>query len=175
MTADHLTPFARAMLDEEVRYERKRRRTQDEEADKGACPPPGEQARRVVRVENPDGSYREFARRPPPDTPFRWRLRTAWMRTSWDLSNGRFIRRPLRHRLPPAPFRSNQHERQDEFRKWLHAAFASRYKGRPLWRRKAPTFWWGSFARMRVPASRGMVELNREFHRMLAEKEDEEC
>jgi hypothetical protein len=62
----------------------------------------------------------------------------------------------------------------DEFRKWMRAAWLPRYKGRPPRRRKAPTYWWGEFARMRIPASRGMAELNREADRMRSEEDEGE-
>jgi hypothetical protein len=171
MAADHLTPFARAVLDEEVRWER--RRTRDDRPEERALPPRGRDGRRVLRVGLPDGSVRDFTT-PPPDTPFRLRLKAARMRASWDLLGGRFVRRPLRHRLPPKPFRSKHRERQDEHLQWMLATFVPRHRGQPPRLRKAPSFWWGSFARMRVPASRGMAELNREFHRMLTD-EDKEC
>ena len=125
----------------------------------------------MIRVGNPDGSHRDFAI-PPPDTPFRLRVRAARMRASWDLLNGRFVRRPLRHRLPPEPFVSKQHERRNEFLHRLRTLSGPRRPRRPR-PRKAPPYWWGEFAKMRVPASRGMAALNREFHRMLREGEED--
>ena len=125
----------------------------------------------MIRVENHDGSHRDFAS-PPPDTPFRLRVRATRMRASWDLLNGRFVRRPLGHRLPPEPFVSKQRERRDEFLRWLRTLSGPRRPRRPP-PRKAPTYWWGEFAKMRVPASRGLAALNREFHRMLREGEED--
>lgn len=92
----------------------------------------------MIRVENPDRSCQEFTKRPPRDTAFRWRLRAARMCARWDLLNGRFVRRPLRHRLPPEPFRSKQHERMDEFRRWLRAAWLPRHStGKSSGRKRA--------------------------------------
>ncbi|TDH58318.1 hypothetical protein E2C06_33190 [Dankookia rubra] len=170
MTGDRLTPPARAVLDEEVR--RKRRHTRDDGPE--APPPQSRDDRHILRVQHADGSVDDFAI-PPPESPFRRRLKAARMRASWDLLNGRFFRRPLRHRLPPEPFRSKHRERQDEHLQWMLAKLALPRRPRPPRLPKEPSFWWGSFARMRVPASRGMAELNREFHRMPAEEEDEEC
>ncbi len=125
----------------------------------------------MIRVKNHDGSHQDFAS-PPPDTPIRLRVRAARMRASWDLLNGRLVRRPLRHRLPPEPFVSKQRERRDEFLRWLRTLAGPQRPRRPP-PRKEPTYWWGEFAKMRVPASRGMAALNREFHRMLREGEED--
>lgn len=72
-----------------------------------------------------------------------------------DLSNGRFIERPLRHRRPRPRFTNKLAERlaRTDFELWLtqrDRPLRDRlFQQRKARRYREKTFWWGRFARMR--------------------------
>jgi hypothetical protein len=109
----------------------------------------------------------------PAESPFRYRLiEYGSLAIAWDLLNGRFVRRPPLHRAPPPKFESKQHERLDGLRAWmwrakdsaasskLHQRLRKKRKNR-LQSEREREYWWGDYAKMRIPARKGMAALNR--------------
>jgi hypothetical protein len=105
----------------------------------------------------------------PAESPFRCRVvEYSSLAIAWDLLNGRFVRRPPLHRMPPPKFDGKQHERLDGLKAWmwraqggkLHQRLREQRKNR-LRSEREREYWRGFYAKMRIPARQGMGALNR--------------
>lgn len=122
----------------------------------------------TIRVQN-HGSPAEEVITKPAESPFRGRLfEYRSLAVAWDLLNGRFIRRPPSHRMPPSAFESMQYQRLDGLMAWMCRGGDSKLRRhlrdqrmRRLRFEQEPDYWWGTHARMRIPARKGMASLNR--------------
>jgi hypothetical protein len=122
----------------------------------------------MLTVKN-HGSPAEDVITTPAESPFRGRLfECRSLAVAWDLLNGRFVRRPPLHRMPPPTFESKQHQRLDGLMAWMHRGCDGKLRRHLCEQRKRrlrseqePQYWWGTHARMRIPARTGMRSLNR--------------
>ena len=128
-----------------------------------------------VRYETHGKWVGETYRIPPPNPDFRCRIVIAQTRdATLDLLNGRFVRRPPFHRMPRQRFESKHHDHMDEFHTWYARDRITPLQKRLIARRqkrKPPSYWWGEFARMRLPARKGLLILHRQYggpHRFIA-------